>query len=246
MDRRQHAQFARPGDPGARRADLDLGVGSDHKPDSGRPLDRQRRVPPSYAAGQAGGLDHVSAGRFDLGIGSGLWPTDHAMAGVPMWTPRERADRLAEFVVVVERLLTGNVEDYEGAHYSYQQAAMSPAPVQTPIPIIVAANAPRALAVAAEHANGWVTFPGAATEEDFYQASIKRISTLEQLRGDRAPLRKILLAYGVMTPWTSRDAFARLVARYREIGFDEVICYAPKADERAVFDEVVSNLDAWR
>jgi alkanesulfonate monooxygenase SsuD/methylene tetrahydromethanopterin reductase-like flavin-dependent oxidoreductase (luciferase family) len=201
---------------------------------------------PTLLAKQAVTLDHVSAGRFDLGIGSGLWPTDHAMAGVPMWTARERADRLAEFVVVVDRLLTGNVEDHEGAYYSYQQAAMTPAPVQTPIPIIVAANAPRALAVAAEHANGWVTFPGAATEEDFYQASVKRISTLEQLRGDRAPLRKILLAYGAMTPWTSRDAFARLVDRYSEIGFDEVVCYAPKPDERAVFDEVVSDLDAWR
>lgn len=201
---------------------------------------------PTLLAKQAVTLDHISAGRFDLGIGSGVWPTDHGMSGVPMWAPRERADRLAEFVAIVDRLLSGNVEDYQGAYYSYQHTAMTPAPVQTPIPMIVAANAPKALAVAAKHAHGWVTFPGAATEEDFYRVAIKRISTLERLSRDRIALRKILLAYGAITPWSSQDAFARLVDRYQQIGFDEIVCYAPKPHERAIFDKVVANLDAWR
>jgi alkanesulfonate monooxygenase SsuD/methylene tetrahydromethanopterin reductase-like flavin-dependent oxidoreductase (luciferase family) len=201
---------------------------------------------PTVLAKQAVTLDHVSGGRFDLGIGSGVWPTDHAMSGVAMWTPRERAERLAEFVAVVERLLSGDVKDHDGPYYRYQDAAMTPSPVQSSIPLIVAANAPAALAVAAEHAHGWVTFPGAAAEEDFYQASIKRIHTLDRLSRDRAPLRKILLAYGVIAPWSSADAFARLVERYQEIGFDEMVCYAPKPHERAVFDTVATRLADWR
>jgi alkanesulfonate monooxygenase SsuD/methylene tetrahydromethanopterin reductase-like flavin-dependent oxidoreductase (luciferase family) len=201
---------------------------------------------PTVLAKQAVTLDHISGGRFDLGIGSGIWPTDHAMAGVPMWTPRERADRLAEFVATINRLLSGNTNDHEGAYYPYQHAAMTPPPVQTPIPLIVAANAPRALAVAAEHADAWVTFPGTATENDFYESSIQRIRTLEQLRGDHTPLRKILLAYGALTPWSSHDALARLIDRYEEIGFDEIVCYAPKPHERAVFYKAVADLDAWR
>jgi hypothetical protein len=32
----------------------------------------------------------------------------------------------------------------------------------------------------------------------------------------------------------------------RIIGFDEIVVDAPKPDERAVFDEVVADLDAWR
>jgi alkanesulfonate monooxygenase SsuD/methylene tetrahydromethanopterin reductase-like flavin-dependent oxidoreductase (luciferase family) len=201
---------------------------------------------PTVLAKQAVTLDHISGGRFDLGIGSGVWPTDHGMSGVPTWNPSERAARLAEFVAIVDRLLSGNVDDYNGVYYSYEHAAMSPAPVQQPIPVIVAANARKSLAVAAEHAHGWVTFPGAATEEEFYQASIKRISALERLSHGRAPLRKILLAYGAITPWSSSDAFARLVDRYRDIGFDEMVCYAPKSAERAVFDKVAARLDAWR
>jgi alkanesulfonate monooxygenase SsuD/methylene tetrahydromethanopterin reductase-like flavin-dependent oxidoreductase (luciferase family) len=201
---------------------------------------------PTVLAKQAVTLDHISAGRFDLGIGSGVWPTDHAMSGVPMWTPRERADRLAEFVAVVGRLLSGNIEDHNGAYYPYQHAAMTPGPVQTPIPMIVAANATKALSVAADHAHGWVTFPGTATEDDFYQASIKRINTLRQLSRDRPAPRRILLAYGAITPWSSHSAFASLVDRYQQIGFDEMICYAPKTHERAVFDQVTARLDAWR
>jgi alkanesulfonate monooxygenase SsuD/methylene tetrahydromethanopterin reductase-like flavin-dependent oxidoreductase (luciferase family) len=201
---------------------------------------------PTVLAKQAVTLDHVSGGRFELGIGAGLWPTDHAMAGTPMWSPRERADRLAEFVTIIDRLLSGDVGDHAGAYYSYEQAAMTPPPLQTPLPIIVAANGPKALAVAAEHAHAWVTFPGAATEEEFYESSIERIRTLERLTGDRPPLRKILLAYGAITPWSSRDGFAAVVDRYRGIGFDEIVVYAPMPDERAVFDDVVADLGAWR
>jgi len=200
---------------------------------------------PTVLAKQALTLDHISGGRFDLGIGSGVWPTDHGMSGVPMWTPQERADRLAEFVAVVDRLLSGDITDHDGPHYPYSQASMTPGPLQNPIPLIVAANAPRALKVTATHAQGWVTFPGAASEEDFYQASIERIATLDRLTDGR-PLRKILLAYGAITTWSTPDAFAALVDRYRGIGFDEIVCYSPKPHEQANFDKVVADLDAYR
>jgi len=36
------------------------------------------------------------------------------------------------------------------------------------------------------------------------------------------------------------------VDRYREIGFDEIVCYAPKPHEQAVFDKVTNRLDDHR
>jgi alkanesulfonate monooxygenase SsuD/methylene tetrahydromethanopterin reductase-like flavin-dependent oxidoreductase (luciferase family) len=199
---------------------------------------------PTVLAKQAVTLDHVSGGRFDLGIGSGLWPTDHGMSGVPMWRPKERAARLGEFVGVVDRLLSGDVSDHDGTYYPYDQAAMTPAPIQDRIPLIVAANAPSALRIAAEHGDGWVTFPGAAAEEEFHAASVERVRVLTEL-GEK-PLRRILLAYGAITPWSSVDAFARLVERYAAIGFDEIVCYAPKPAERAVFDKIAGRLADFR
>ncbi|MFD1934569.1 MULTISPECIES: LLM class flavin-dependent oxidoreductase [Nonomuraea] len=197
---------------------------------------------PTVLVKQAVSIDHVSAGRFELGIGSGLWPADHAMAGVPFWDPRERAERLREFVGVVDRLLSGDTGDQAGPHYPHAGAALSPAPVQPRIPLIVAANGPKGLAVVADHADAWVTFTGAAAEDDFYQASVERGRTLDALCGERGrQVRRILLAYGSITPWASVDDFARMVERYEAIGFDEIVCYAPKPEERAVFDKVVSR-----
>ncbi len=115
---------------------------------------------PTLLAKQAVTLDHVSAGRFDLGIGSGVWPTDHGMAGVPMWSGKERGERLAEFVGIVDRLLSGDTTDHRGEHYTFDQAAMTPAPIQARVPLIVAANAPTALAVVADHADGMGDIPG--------------------------------------------------------------------------------------
>jgi alkanesulfonate monooxygenase SsuD/methylene tetrahydromethanopterin reductase-like flavin-dependent oxidoreductase (luciferase family) len=179
---------------------------------------------PAALAKQAVTLDHISAGRFDLGIGAGLWPTDHAMAGVPFWDAKERTTRLGEFVGAVDRLLAGDVSDHEGEHYWYRDAAMTPAPVQPRLPLIVAANGPKGLAIAAEHADGWVTFPGAAAEADFHQASVERARTLDGLLRERGrSVRRILLAYGAIDPWSSVDGFDRLVDRYREIGFDEIV-----------------------
>ena len=200
---------------------------------------------PTVLAKQATTLDHVSGGRFDLGIGSGVWPTDHTMAGVPVWTARERTDRLTEFVAIVDRLLSGDVADHDGPYYPYSQAAMTPGTVQSRLPLIVAANAPRALAVVAAHGDGWVTFPGAAAEADFYEASVERIRVLDELLGGRE-IRRILLAYGEIDPWASVDGFARLVERYRGAGFSELVLYAPKEHELAVFEQVVEKLDSYR
>jgi alkanesulfonate monooxygenase SsuD/methylene tetrahydromethanopterin reductase-like flavin-dependent oxidoreductase (luciferase family) len=203
---------------------------------------------PTVLAKQAITLDHISGGRFDLGIGSGLWPTDHNMAGVPWWGPGERAERLAEFVGVVDRLLSGDTTDHAGPHYPYADAATTPGPIQSRIPLVVAANGAKSLAVAARHGDAWVTFPGAAAEGEFRTATRRRTGTLDQLcrahNREPASLRRILLAYGAITPWSSVDGFARMVDRYRELGFDEIVCYAPKPEERAVFDKVAAELGA--
>ncbi|GAA1583581.1 LLM class flavin-dependent oxidoreductase [Kribbella sancticallisti] len=199
---------------------------------------------PTVLAKQAATMDQVSGGRFDFGIGSGLWPSDHSMAGVPMWTPRERTDRLAEFVAIVDRLLSGDVTDHSGAYYPYSLASMSPEAVRQP-PLIVAANGPRALAVVAAHADGWATFPGAASEDEFYEESVRRNQSLDELLDGRA-IRRILLAYGAINPWESQHGFAALVNRFARVGFDEIVVYAPKAHELQVFDQVVARLDDYR
>ena len=43
-------------------------------------------------------LDDISGGRITLGIGAGGTGFDATVLGQEPWTPRERADRFAEFL----------------------------------------------------------------------------------------------------------------------------------------------------
>ncbi|MGW0992375.1 LLM class flavin-dependent oxidoreductase [Streptomyces sp. NPDC002523] len=49
-------------------------------------------------------LDDISGGRITLGIGAGGTGFDATALGQEPWTPRERADRFAEFVPLLDRL----------------------------------------------------------------------------------------------------------------------------------------------
>ncbi len=43
-------------------------------------------------------VDHLSGGRLELGIGTGIAPFDHAAMGNDPWPARERVDRFVEYV----------------------------------------------------------------------------------------------------------------------------------------------------
>src|SRR5215208_4967333 len=70
---------------------------------------------PAMLARQVSTLDHISNGRVELGLGTGLSiDPASAMIGVPNWEPRERVDRFAEYVDLVRQLLSQEVTTYEG------------------------------------------------------------------------------------------------------------------------------------
>lgn len=104
------------------------------------------------------GLDDISGGRFVLGLGAGGEGFDASVLGTPPTRP-ERTRRFTEFVEVLDRLLTQPVTDHAGEFYVADAARMIPGTLARPrTPFVVAANGPRAMAVAARHGQGWATF----------------------------------------------------------------------------------------
>ncbi len=59
-------------------------------------------------------LDDVSGGRLTLGIGAGGGGWDAVMLGQDPWSPSERAERFAEFLDVLDRLLREPEASYRG------------------------------------------------------------------------------------------------------------------------------------
>ncbi len=99
---------------------------------------------PAMLARQVSTLDHISNGRVELGLGTGLTiDPSSAMIGVPNWEPRERVERFAEYVELIGRLFSEEVTTYEGRYYQVDGAVRQPA-VQTPRPPILVAALGRA------------------------------------------------------------------------------------------------------
>jgi probable F420-dependent oxidoreductase len=94
---------------------------------------------PALLAREAATLDLLSGGRLELGIGAGHMRHEHVDAGLPFPAVSERWVHTAAVVAEVRRRLA------DESHV--------PAPVQQPVPVLVAGMGERALRVAAEHAD---------------------------------------------------------------------------------------------
>ena len=186
-------------------------------------------------------LDHISEGRLTAGIGAGGTGFDATALGQPSWTPRERAERLEEFVRLLDRLLSHSSTTATGVHYSAVEARTVPACVQQPrVPFLVAATGPRGLRLAAELGRGWVTYGDPNGPADGPEAGAPAIvaAQMERLQAACAAVgrsyesvEKVLLQ-GLTSerPLESLDAFVDWAGTYRELGVTEVVVHWPVPD----------------
>lgn len=182
---------------------------------------------PSVLAQMAATVDVISGGRLELGLGAG-WNEDESKAlGLELPPLRERFDRFDEALEVIELLLTSEVSDYEGEHFSLDGAFCNPPPVQRPRPPIwIGGNGPRrTLRAVARHADYWNT--PFTTPEDL-QAS------LEILRGHcesigRDPSEITITAQAIHDPAAGSSATADYVAGLGEAGCQLAVIYLPES-----------------
>ncbi|GAA2449541.1 LLM class flavin-dependent oxidoreductase [Streptomyces lavendulocolor] len=185
-------------------------------------------------------LDDISGGRFTLGVGAGGNGFDATALGQEPWTPRERADRLAEFVPLLDRLLTEESVTHRGTFYSAGEAHNVPGCVQRPrLPFAVAATGPRGMRLAARHGQAWVTTGDpklyeSGTPEESYEALRGQLEKLGKAcaeAGRDGELDKILLTgFTPDRPLESFDAFVDFAGRHFSLGFTEIVIHAPIAD----------------
>jgi len=110
---------------------------------------------PAVMANVGVAIDHLSEGRYTLGLGAGWHETEYNAYGIPFEPPAVRLRRMAEYAEVVRLLWTGDVTDYRGEFYQLSQARCDPKPLQVTPPIWIGARGPRALALAGQVGDGW-------------------------------------------------------------------------------------------
>ncbi|WP_129844037.1 LLM class flavin-dependent oxidoreductase [Streptomyces sp. RFCAC02] len=214
-------------------------------------------------------LDDIADGRITLGIGAGGTGFDATALGHDAWSPRERAGRFAEFLRLLDRLLseggTGSGSrgvSYRGDYWSAHEVRMIPGCVQRPrLPFTVAATGRRGMRLAARHGQAWVTvsdpagFDGGSTP-DAFDALARQVRRLDAVCEDegREPgtLGRVLLDAGGPgggAPLSSVGAFVEYAGTVASLGFTELVLHWPVEDsafasDPAVFERIVTEAPA--
>jgi alkanesulfonate monooxygenase SsuD/methylene tetrahydromethanopterin reductase-like flavin-dependent oxidoreductase (luciferase family) len=112
---------------------------------------------PALLAKMATTLDLCSAGRFELGLGSGSVEEEHLRTGLAWGSFAERSERLGEALQIVTDMFTQEQTTFVGRHYEIHDVPNLPPPVQRPHPPIhVGGIGPRhTLPLVARYADVW-------------------------------------------------------------------------------------------
>ena len=111
---------------------------------------------PALLAKAATTLDHITGGRFELGIGAGWHIWEASAYGYPFPDIGTRLDMLEEAAQIIRRMLTQERTTFSGLHYQVDNASCLPPPVQERLPIwIGGVGEKRTLKIVADHADGW-------------------------------------------------------------------------------------------
>ncbi len=93
---------------------------------------------PALVAKIAGSIDHISHGRFVLGIGASWFQREHEAYGWDFPSMKERQDRFEEAMQLLRALIHAEEPaDFQGRYYSLDEAPLSPGSYDAPIPLLV-------------------------------------------------------------------------------------------------------------
>jgi alkanesulfonate monooxygenase SsuD/methylene tetrahydromethanopterin reductase-like flavin-dependent oxidoreductase (luciferase family) len=159
------------------------------------PLPRRR---PWKVAREALTLDHLSNGRFILGVGAGDSNEQGFKRVGEVMDPRTRAAMLDEALEIIAGLWSGKPFAYHGAHYQIEEMTLLPAPVQRPrIPIWVGGNWPhRGPIRRAARWDGFIGGKAHADDEDWHMTPDDTRALIADIARERTSATPCEIALG--------------------------------------------------
>jgi probable F420-dependent oxidoreductase len=158
---------------------------------------------PMHVAADAATLDLLAPGRVVVGIGAGHTPREWSDIGRERPAARERAERVAEFVEAVSKLLQGETVTFDGRHLALRESMLDGLPTGSRVRLAVGGGHPQILRVAARLADvvglsglGRTLPDGHHHETRWTQANLRRqllIVQDEARRAGRTPVIEALV-----------------------------------------------------
>lgn len=195
---------------------------------------------PLTLAKDAIALDHISNGRFVLGVGAGGTGWDATVYAGDALGPSARTARFVEFVNALDGLLTHTEYSYRGEHYVINDARTAPGPLQQPrLPLAVAASGPKALALASRFGDAWITIgdPWHDTSSAGIASAVRDQSrrlddACTAIGRDPATIDRIFLTgAGDHRPLASVNAFEDATGHAADAGITDLVVHHPRADD---------------
>lgn len=183
---------------------------------------------PSVFATQALTIDHASHGRLELALGAAWFDKEHHELGIEFPSTSQRFDLLEDTLEIVTRLFTGKVVDYDGRRVSLRHAHVLPLPVQRPHPPIwIGGTGPRrTLPLVAKYADVWHAWGSPNSLREAHA----RVDELAATAG-RDPQA---IARASSLSLDDLDTARRHATKWRDAGYDYLVCGWPGAGEKQV------------
>ncbi len=183
---------------------------------------------PLLLARQCATIDHLSDGRLlpVFGVGGENAPEWQATGR----SPAGRGGRADEALTLMQRLWSEESVSFEGRHYRYRDASISPRPVQQPLPCWIGGSSPAAIRRTARLGTGWL----AGIQTPAQVAPVIEAIRSESRRAGR-PIPED--HYGAGFPFRFGAADDPLVARFTGAARAGA-GYAAAGDVRAILDRI--------
>jgi alkanesulfonate monooxygenase SsuD/methylene tetrahydromethanopterin reductase-like flavin-dependent oxidoreductase (luciferase family) len=160
---------------------------------------------PALLAKIAAGVDHMSGGRLEFGVGAGWKEVEYKAYGYEFPDGPTRLTQLAETLEICTRLWKEPKATYRGKHYRIEDAVCSPKPMQKPLPIWVGGTKPRVMRIAAKYAD-WFNMSNPSDPVEPRIAELNRVlpEACKAIGRDMATLKRSLFIQVLAAP-TRRD-----------------------------------------
>jgi len=191
---------------------------------------------PAVVARMAVTIDHLSCGRFELGLGAGWHEQEHADHGIDLLPVGDRVTAFEEACRVIISLLSEEETTLTGEFYRIDGARSEPKPVQDRIPVVIGASGEqRMLRIVALYADHWnIDDPGP-------EVLARKIEVLERHCAEvgRDPAK---IEYSVQL-WVGDtvDGLREKVIAARDVGADHAVVSLRRPDP-AVLEAVAEAL----
>jgi F420-dependent oxidoreductase-like protein len=120
---------------------------------------------PALLAKAAAGIDSLSGGRVDFGIGAGWKEEEYRAYGYDFPSIGTRQRQMSEAIDLTRLLWSEPYATYEGRHYRLERAVCAPKPAQSPMPIWIGGQGDQLLRIVAEKGDGWNMVFGRTLDE---------------------------------------------------------------------------------